>query len=712
MAPDLGSFSMNRRRFLAAAALAAGTLAIGFRLALKPSAAPGPEGRTINSWVTIAEDETVTIFVSKAEMGQGIHTTMAMLVAEELEVEWESVRVTPAPHLPEYLLGDYPVTSGSRSVLFAFEPLRQAGATAREMLIAAAASRWGIAPESCVASGGHVLRKDGGGKISYGKLAPEAARLVPPPVPPLKAPKDWRLLGKPLRRLDTPAVVTGAARYAIDVSVPGMLVAAVRTSPVFGAELRNLEQLRAGLPAGVRLLPVKNGLAAVSESQWLSQRTLDSLVPDFSEFSPKSMSSEWISASLWRRLESTGIDDQVEHRPAPATMRIGRKISADYEVPFLAHATMEPPVCLAHVEKSRCELWLGTKSVAYTRTAAAQFLDLPHDSVTVNPLPMGGSFGRKGETDFVLQAVSLSQQLGRPVKVVWSREEDIQHDFYRPAAVARMTALLSKKEDRIAFWDATSVVTTRESPGDIGAAHLNSLRITNFTELKYDLPYTRVSSSVLETHVPVGYWRSTSTSHNTFFVESFLDEIAHATGRDPLQLRLSLLGGHPGIREVLEAAARLAGWGRKLPRGQALGLAVQEYRGTNVAVVAEVEAEKASLRVRNLFCAYDCGPVLNPNGAEAQIQGGLLFGLSACLRGLITIKEGRVEQSNFHDYPSLQMHECPGIQLVRVNSGAPVGGIGEVGVALVAPAVANAVFRAGGPRMRRMPFLPPGNPNA
>lgn len=706
MADESGRFSVSRRQFLAAAALAAGTLAIGFRLRSGVMRAEAPEKRTINSWITIAPDESVTIYAAKEEMGQGIHTAMAMLVAEELEVEWERVRVAPAPLLPEYFLGDFPVTSGSRSILFAFEPLREAGAVAREMLVATAAAQWKVSPGSCFARGGYVFRKDTEEKISYGKLAPSAARLTPPPVPPLKPEKDWRLVGRATSQLGSPAVVLGASRYSIDVHLPGMLVAAVRTSPVFGGELTNLEELRAGLPAGVQLLPVKNGLAAVSGSYWLSQRTLDSLRPSFTAPATSSTDSSAISASLWRRLERASQDDLREHRPPPQGMKVGRIVSADYEVPYLAHATMEPPVCTADVKDGRCDLWLGHKAALYVKTTAARFLELPLEKVNVFSLPMGGSFGRKGETDFVLQALTLSQQLKRPVKLIWSREEDIQHDFYRPAAVARMAASLNEANNDILLWDCVNVVATRASPGDIGADHLNGVKTANFAKLDYELPYTRVRSAVEECPVPVGFWRSTAASYNTFFVESFIDELAHAIERDPLSLRLRLLSKSPKKAAVLKAAAKLAAWGRSLPPGLGLGLAFEEIRGTQTALVAEVESDGSSFRVRKLFCAYDCGPVVNPAGVEAQLQGALAFGLSACLFGRITIAEGKVQQGNFHDYPVLQMHDCPEIKLVRVESGSPVSGMGEVGVALVGPAVANALFRASGRRLRRLPMLP------
>jgi isoquinoline 1-oxidoreductase subunit beta len=689
-----------------ASALAAGSFAVGFHLLAPGKPIQAGPGRTVNSWITIGKDEFVTVFVSKAEMGQGIHTAMAMLVAEELEVDWEKVRVAPAPVYPEFFLGDIPVTSGSRSVIFAYQVLREAGAVAREMLIAAAARQWGLEPSDCVAKDGFVQSRNGKAKLSYGKLAPAAARLVPPPVPPLKRPENCRLLGQAVQRLDTPAKTDGTAAFGIDVALPEMLVAAVKTSPAFGGELQNLDELKKSAPEGVFLLPIANGIAAASKSYWLSQNALESLDLRFGKApAPESDSAE-ITQGLWAALEDSGPKDEVAQVGNTGRARAGadKVVSADYEAPFLAHATMEPPACVADVKDDGCELWVGTKSVVYTRTAAAEFLGLPHHRVKVNPHLMGGSFGRKGESDFVLQAVSLSKALRRPVKVIWSREEDIRHDFYRPAAVARFSGAV--KNGRIVAWEARNAVASFKSvqPG-VDNSHLDSLRAAFFADLEYRLPNLRVSSVLRESPVPVGFWRSTAASHNTFFVESFFDELARAAGRDPLEMRLELLAYAPAKVAVLKKAAEAAGWGNPLPRGRARGVAFLEAKGTRIAQVAETSSEGGKIQVHKVFCAYDCGPIVNPDTIEAQIEGGIIFGLSACLYGKITIRHGGVEQGNFDDYRTLLLADCPEITVVRVESGSPPGGIGEAGVPLIAPAVANAHFQLTGKRLRKMPFL-------
>ncbi|HXH03823.1 MAG TPA: xanthine dehydrogenase family protein molybdopterin-binding subunit [Candidatus Competibacteraceae bacterium] len=751
-------FRPARRRFLIAGAVLGGGLLIGYGLlprrelpgdpALLPSA---PGELALNAWLKIAADGRITIAVPRAEMGQGVYTALPMLVAEELDADWQRVQVEPAPleklygnvtvlvdglplrpddqgALPQLLrwaagkLGlalGLSVTGGSTSVRDAWEPMRIAGASARAMLVSAAARRWGVAEGECRTQAGQVLHPASGRTLDYGVLAIEAARLDPPAAPPLKPRSEYRLLGTPAPRLDLAAKVDGSARFGLDVRLPGQLYAAIRHCPSFGGRLKSYDEtaLR-GLPGVVKVVALDDAVAVVADGWWRAHRALAALPVEFDAGPHAALDTAAVDAALERALAVGEADvyrrqgDDPQRSLDAGTSRV---IRARYRVPYLAHACLEPMNCTARVSANGCELWIPTQVPSLVRWAVARWLALDSERVTVHTTLLGGGFGRRLEVDLALQAAAIARHLPeRPVQLIWSREEDLHRDVYRPAAVAELAAALDGDglpralRLRAASQSVVYSYTQRLLPW----AALDMPQKTNAegaAELPYAIPSLRVEHVPVELPVPVGFWRSVGHSFNAFFVESFIDELAHAAGRDPLDYRLRLLAERPRHRRVLERAAEAAGWhGAALPPGRGRGLAVHESFGSIVAQVAEIDLRDGRLRVERVVCAVDCGPVVNPDTVRAQMESGIIFGLSAALYGAITLRQGGVEQSNFPDYPLLAMADTPAIEVhILTADDAPLGGVGEVGVPPIAPAVVNAVFAATGERWRRLPLRPP-----
>lgn len=704
--------SLSRRRFIQAGLAVGGGLLIHVRIPELRADPVGPLPAVPEAYIRIGGDGRVTLTMPFVEMGQGTYTAIPMLVAEELEIDLDQVRLEHAPPndmvYGNPLLAGVQATGGSTSVRAAWQPLREAGATARMMLIAAAAQRWQVDATSCRAERGAVLHADSGRRLGYGALAAEAARIPVPQNIALKPPVEFRLIGRPTRRLDTPGKVNGTATFGIDARPRGVRIAAIAQSPVFGGRVKSLDEAAAKAVKGVRqVVRLADAVAVVADHMGAAKKGQDALNLEWEPGANATLSSADIAAELEQAVRSPGAIAQDTGDVGPALARAVTKVEAHYAVPFLAHATMEPMNCSVHVRPDGCEMWVGTQVIARAQAEAAEVTGLPLDKVTVHNHFIGGGFGRRLEVDGVRRAVQVARQVDGPVKVIWTREEDIQHDMYRPTFRDRLTAGLDAAGRPVA-WDhrfAGSSIIARWLPQAFSNG-LDPDTTDGAINLLYDLPNVHVEYCRVEPQgVPTAFWRSVGPSHNVFVIESFIDELATAARQDPVAYRSALLGKAPRAKAVLLLAAEKAGWGTSLPQGVGRGVSLQSVFATYLAVVAEVAVAKdGTVRVQRIVCAVDCGTVVNPDTVEAQIQGGVIFGLTAALYGEITIKEGRVEQANFDSYPALRMNEVPEIEVHIVQNTEPPGGIGEPGTSAIAPAIANAVFAATGRRLRKLPI--------
>jgi isoquinoline 1-oxidoreductase beta subunit len=706
----------GRRSFLKIGAAAGGALLVGFHLPgcerrLGASEPNGAEGFAPNAWIRIAPDGTVTLFVASSEMGQGVYTAIPMILAEELECDWRQVRIEFAPVHPDYNNPRFgqQLTGGSTAVRAYFTPLREAAASARELLIAAAAETWHVPREECRAENGEVMHEKSGRRLGFGALAARAATLPTPGQVFLKDPEDFRLLGKPMPRRDTPAKVNGSAVFGQDVRLPGMLMATVARCPVFGGRLKSFDASAAKAVPGVReVLAVSAGVAVVAEHSWAALEGRRRLRIEWDEGPNAALDSEAIRRRFIEAARRPGAIARAEGDVAKALREAGpRRLKASYELPFLAHACMEPMNATARVTAEGVEVWAPTQAQTRTQKVAAEIAHVAPEKVKVHTTFLGGGFGRRSETDFVADAVELAKRIGRPVQVIWTREDDIRHDFYRPATYNELEAALDEKGWPVAWRHhiVAPSIFARVFPRAV-ADGLDRTAVEGAADLPYAIPHLHVSYVMENTPVPVGFWRSVGFSQNTFVTECFLDELAAAGHQDPYRLRRALLAQNRHKRHlaVLELAAEKAGWGRPLPRGRQRGIAVAESFGSFVAQVAEVSVRDGAVRVHRVVCAVDCGLVVNPDTVVAQMESGIVYGLTAALKGEITIAQGRVVQSNFHDYPLLRFDEMPAIEVHLIESDEPPGGVGEPGTPPIAPAVANAVFAATGKPVRRLPI--------
>jgi isoquinoline 1-oxidoreductase beta subunit len=717
----------TRRDVLRTGALAGGGLLLGFTLggrlaslaAAEPAAAGAAAGSPIalNPFLRIAPDGAVTVVAKHDEMGQGIHTSLAMLVAEELEVDFDRVTVVPAPADPAYNHSAFGIqmTGGSTSSWSSFEQMRRAGAAAREMLVAAAAASWGVAPAACTAEAGHVVHRTSGRRLAYGEVAEAAARLPVPESPRLKDPSEFRLVGRPTHRVDSAAKVEGRAVFSLDTTAPGMLVALVARPPSFGGTVRRFDGAEALAMPGVKaVVQVPSGVAVVAERFWQARQARAALSIDWDPGPGGTLD----SAELLSRYAALGGRPGAVARrdgdPEAALQGAARVLEARYDVPFLAHAPMEPLSCLVTLKEGGAEIVTGSQFLGVDRAAAAHVLGLAPEQVTLRNTYLGGAFGRRANThsDFVVEAVEVAKaarRLGAPIKTVWTREDDLRGGFYRPMWHNALAAGLDAHGNLVAWRHrivGQSIVKGTAFESFLVKDGIDGTSVEGAATLPYAVPNLAVELHTVDLPVPVQWWRSVGHSNTGFATECFLDEVAAAAGKDPVALRRTLLAGHPRHLRVLDLAAERAGWGRPLPPGVARGIAVHESFRSFVAQVAEVsiDPESGRPRVHRVVSAIDCGPVINPDTVVAQMEGGIVFALSAALHGEITLEAGRVKQSNFHDYPLVRMHEAPAIEVAIADSRDEMGGTGEPGVPPLAPAVANALFALTGKPVRRLPI--------
>jgi isoquinoline 1-oxidoreductase subunit beta len=705
----MNAATLDRREFLSA-------LGGGLLLAIGGIAPAGAaQAPPVGGWLRIGPDGSVTLATNTSEIGQGTNTALAQIIADELDLEWRAIRVEMAPVETAYYnprWQDY-ATYGSGGIRGNYTLLRETGARARAMLVAAAAERFKVAAADCRTEMGAVIHDASGQRASYAELAEAAARL---PVPERVTPKPksaWRYIGQPLARLDVPAKVDGSARFGMDATVPGLLFAAICQAPRFGATLAGIDTAAAS--PGVRVVRLGNAVAVVARDYWTAQTALERLKPRWDLARASGVSSPAYGAQLAEATRAGGrtyaprgtsaADAEAAYRAAGGGAK--RSLSALYEVPFLAHAPMEPMNATARVTADAAELWLPTQVQSATQAAVARLLGLAPDKVTIHTLLSGGGFGRRGEFDFALQAAEIARAVDAPVKLIWSREQDMRHDYYRPAAAVRISAELGAdgRPQRLELASAC------ESLDDYSAgATRDPKRGADRTAIgeplsSYALGPVRYRTHTLDVGVPVGYWRGVAQTQNAFAYESFMDELAHAAGADSFDYRLSLLA--PGSREGAVLRALETHWRARAP-GRHRGLALVAANGSVVAEIVELSLEQRAIRLHAVHAAIDCGIAVNPRLVEAQVEGGIAYALSAALLGEITLKDGAVEQSNFHDYPLVTIGQMPPVSVTLVASDAPPGGVGEESVGPLAPALANALHAATGERIRRLPLARAG----
>ena len=729
---------VSRRAFLITGTAASGALLVGAGAILpRPARAQADTPQRLNGWIEIAPSGAITVRVARVEMGQGTYTSLAMLAAEELDVPWANVRVVPAPVASEHAnlgmfyrpdgmpgpwmrtaartLVGFQMTGGSMSVRDGWITMRLAGAAARQMLMQAAAKQWGI-PLEQVSTAEGVLVGRGGHRAHYAELLGAAALIEPSDNPPFRSPDQYRLVGKRTPRVDTAAKVRGAATFGIDVRLPNMVHAAIRHVPSIGGTVAKVDAAAlAKQPGVIKAVALPNAVAIIADTHWHARSALEvgEMLGHIRFTTPgAAIDSGAIDAMLVRALETEeGVNVEKAGDAARAIASAARTVTAEYHVPFLAHGTMEPMNATARLQDGRLEVWVGSQAPDFVRNAAAKAAGVSERRTTVHTTFLGGGFGRRVETDVAAEAAALAKELpGRAVQLLWTREEDMQHDWYRPAAVARLHGALDAQR-RLVAWQARIASPPVTGPffkrmmgiplgnfpdrGEVGEAITPRYRIANLSVAWIPTPTT----------VPTGFWRSVSNSYGAFLVESFIDELAREAGVDPYLFRRGLLDDHPRHRAVLDLAAEEAGWGSALEPGRGRGIAIHECFGSVVAQVAEVQARAdGTVRIERIVAAVDCGLAVNPAGIEQQMEGAIVYGLSAALYGSITLSGGAVEQSNFHDYEMLRMPAMPRIETHIAPPGGPLGGIGEVGTPPVAPAVANAIFSATGKRLRTLPL--------
>jgi len=704
------------RRVLLSGGLAGGFL-LAFHLPLHALAANEPvqppdvtEGKFApNAFIRIDSAGKTTLVMPQVEMGQGIYTAIAMVLAEELDADFSSVVLEHAPANEKLYANPafgIQATGGSTSLRVFWKPLREAGASARAMLVHAAAREWQVDPASCTASNGEVIDKKSGRKLSYGALAANASGERPPKDVAPKDPKDFVLIGKPLKRLDTPDKVNGKAVYGIDAILPGMKFATLKACPVFGGKVGKVDDSAAKKIPGVqKIVVLDDTVAVVGDHMWAAKKGLDALVVDWDEGPNARLSSN----DIWQDLRAASEKDGVVAKSTgdiAKGLATGSRLDASYELPFLAHATMEPLNATVHVKPDACEIWTGTQIMARVQSEAAKAAGLPVEKVTVNNHLIGGGFGRRLEPDMVVAAVRVAKQVDGPVKVVWTREEDVQHDIYRP--VYRDTIAATLSDGKIVGWkyrvSGSSILARWLPPAFQNGIDIDA--VDSAVDMPYDIPNFQVEYVRAEPPaVPTGFWRGVGANNNVFAIECFMDELARKAGKDPIDFRRAMLGKNPRLLAALDLVAEKSNWGEPLPERAGRGVSVQPSFGSFIATIVEAEVdEQGEVHLRRVTSAVDTGIAVNPDTIVAQLEGGLIFGLTAALYGEITIDKGRVQQSNFNDYRMLRIDQMPKIEVHVIKSGEAPGGIGETGVTAGPPALRNAIYAATGVALRRLPI--------
>jgi isoquinoline 1-oxidoreductase beta subunit len=702
---------ISRREFLETTGAAGAGLVIGFHLPPGGRFAAAPAARFApNAWLRISPDNSVLIVVDRSEMGQGVTTALPMLVAEELDADWTNIKIEFAPADKAYANPMFGMqgTGGSTSVRAAYTPLRKAGAAAREMLVAAACQTWAVDRVDCRTERGAVIHTGSKRRLTYGQLAAKAASLPVPENPTLKEPKDWKILGTRVKRLDTPAKVDGSAQFGIDVKRPGMLVAVVARCPTIGGKVASFDATKAKAVPGVKdVVQISSGVAVVADGYWNAKKGRDALDVQWDDGPNAQVTSASITQLLTEQAGKPGAQARHDGDPDGALAGAASKVEAAYELPLLAHATMEPMNCTAHVRADGVDIWAPTQFQTGAQGLGAKIGGVPPEKVQVHTTYLGGGFGRRFELDFIQEALETSKAAGAPVKVIWSREDDMQHDQYRPASAHQFRAGLDSSGQPVAWthaFAAPSIMARVFGPGVIKNG-IDEETVEGAIGMPYAVPNVDVQYALTDLGIPVGFWRSVNNTFSAFVVESFIDELAHAAKKDPYEYRRDLLSKAPRHLGVLNLAASKAGWSTPLAAGRARGIAVWKSFDSYVAEVAEISLQAdGTPRVHRVVCAVDCGPVVNPSIVEAQMESAIVYGLTAALWGEITIDKGRVQQSNFHNYRMLRLAEMPKVEVHIVPSTASQGGVGEPGTPPIAPAVANAIFALNGKRIRKLPI--------
>jgi isoquinoline 1-oxidoreductase beta subunit len=709
---------ISRRDFLKGAmglTVAVSVNSLGFKLL---GAAEMKEGRfQPNAWFVLTPDNVVTVYIPQSEMGQGVRTAFAMLVADELEADWGRIRVEHSPVTKDYnspLFG-IQLTAGSSSVRGYYDVLRKAGAAGRMMLISAAAQTWKVPEGECQAAKGVVLHKKSGRKLAYGKLSLKAAQLPVPKEPVLKKESEFRLIGKPMPRIDIPDKVAGTAIYGLDFAVPDMLYAVAARPPAYGAKLVSFDQKAAEAVKGVyKVAPGPNGVTVFAESLYVAWKGRDALQAKWDQGTNPSLTTDAVEKHFMESVDEPCAVVIQTGDTKQALERASKKVTATYWVPFVAHALMEPINCTAHVQNDRCDVWVGTQGQTVAQMVASQVSGLPPEKVYIHTLLLGCGLGRRAAPDFVAEAIIASKTVGRPVKVVWSREEDIKYDFFRAATCQKMEAGLDDQGMMIGWSQTVACASIGKFMGpDIVKEGVDMFSLWGIVDqgptlsnTAYEMENRYVGQYLSDLPIPVTPWRSVQNAPNAFVIECFVDELAHAAGKDPVEFRMQFLKNNMRARRVLQTAAEKGGWGKPMPKGKGRGIAQHTCFGTYVAQVADVSVNEmdGTLKVDRIVVAVDCGPVVNPNPLVAQIEGAVIEGLSTTLKEQVEFADGGVKSANFSDYKLLKMSEVPKIEVHIIKSTEKIGGIGEPGVPPVAPAVANAVFNATGARVRRIPI--------
>jgi isoquinoline 1-oxidoreductase beta subunit len=708
--------TLSRRRFITTALTAAGGLALGVGIAGPAEAASlgvrpwGDEAKRypgeINAWVVIEPDDTVIIRYGRAEMGQGSFTALPQILTEELECDWAFVKPEYASanrNLKENKVYGSLATGGSRAVRETGEMVQQAGASARERLIAAAAKRWDVPASECSAAMSKVTHKPTGRTFRFGELAADAAAVKLDKEPALKRPDQYKFIGRRLARLDVPLKINGSAKYGIDLDVPGMVCAAIIKCPVFGGTVKSVDEGAIASRRGIlQVVKLKDAVAVVADRYFRGQAALNALPIEWEVGPAGTTDSAQFRREYLEALDQKGAEARHDGNVDAAMATAAKVIEATYEVPIIAHAPMEPLNATAHVQADRVDVWVGTQNADLALTYAAQASGVKPENVYIHNTFSGGGFGRRLGPDEVAQAVAVAKAVGKPVKLIWTREEELRQGRYRTQAAIRFKAAFAADGSAIALDMRNSAGSSNPATVRDG---LDPQTMQGLINTAYKLPNFRLVSMLKNTHVPLGPWRAPGHSQNVFFMESFIDEMAHAVGKDPVLLRRELLAHRPDFQQVIDLLVEKGDWGKPMPRGRGRGVAVHESYDSIVGMIAEVAVTNGEVKVERVVIACDCGTVVNPRGVETQLEGGMIYGLSAALFGEITVKGGRVEQGNFDTYPVVRYKDAPKTEVyISPTPGKRWGGVGEPGATMIQPAVTNAIFAATGKRLRRLPI--------